>query len=94
MVRKRVTTETIKSETPKKRIGVPSKKKSVILPDDGKPFKWDKVKGVNGKIVRHKMGDKEKAIEMGKLVQEGKSRSLCVAADGDIIYFYFEIIKE
>ena len=97
MVRKKVTSEVIKVSAPRKRALVTDteqRKGQVILPWDGKTTKWNKVKGVTGQIVRYPMGDREKANEIGQLVQKGKAKSMYSALDGEIMYFYFEIIKE
>ncbi len=95
MPRKKVKTETIKDSGPKKRpTKQPEKKRQVIRPSDGKPSRWDKVKGVDGKIVRYTADQKEKMIEMGQLIQKGKARRMCVGVDGDKMYHYFEIFKE
>jgi hypothetical protein len=87
MARKKVTSEKIKETSPKKR---PPKPK----PEKETPTRWDKITGINGKIVRHKMGDQEKATEMGGLISKGKARRLYVGVDGNNTYFYYEITKE
>lgn len=89
MRRKKVKTETIQKTTPKKREEVKEKKSPITyIPNDTK-IKWDKVKGINGKIVRVKMGDVEKRKE---LLDKKNYRQLSVGVDGNDLYFYYEII--
>jgi hypothetical protein len=89
MRRKKVKSETIQKTTPKKREEVKEKKSPITyIPNDTK-IKWDKVKGVNGKIVRFKMGDVEKRKE---LLDKKNYRQLSVGVDGNDLYFYYEII--
>lgn len=90
MRRKKVKSETIQKTTPKKREEVKEKKSPITyIPNDTK-IKWDKVKGVNGKIVRVKMGDVEKRKE---LLDKKNYRQLYVGVDGNDLYFYYEIIE-
>jgi len=90
MRRKKVKSETIQKTTPKKREEVKEKKSPITyIPNDTK-IKWDKVKGVNGKIVRFKMGDVEKRKE---LLDKKNYRQLSVGVDGNDLYFYYEIIE-
>jgi len=90
MRRKKVKSETIQKTTPKKREEVKEKKSPITyIPNDTK-IKWDKVKGVNGKIVRVKMGDVEKRKE---LLDKKNYRQLSVGVDGNDLYFYYEIIE-
>jgi len=90
MRRKKVKTETIQKTTPKKREEVKEKKSPITyIPNDTK-IKWDKVKGINGKIVRVKMGDVEKRKE---LLDKKNYRQLSVGVDGNDLYFYYEIIE-
>lgn len=89
MRRKKVKSETIQKTTPKKREEVKEKKSPITyIPNDTK-IKWDKVKGINGKIVRVKMGDVEKRKE---LLDKKNYRQLSVGIDGNDLYFYYEII--
>jgi hypothetical protein len=89
MRRKKVKSETIQKTTPKKREEVKEKKSPITyIPNDTK-IKWDKVKGINGKIVRFKMGDVEKRKE---LLDKKNYRQLSVGVDGNDLYFYYEII--
>lgn len=89
MRRKKVKSDTIQKTTPKKREEVKEKKSPITyIPNDTK-IKWDKVKGINGKIVRVKMGDVEKRKE---LLDKKNCRQLSVGVDGNDLYFYYEII--
>jgi len=89
MRRKKVKSDTIQKTTPKKREEVKEKKSPITyIPNDTK-IKWDKVKGINGKIVRVKMGDVEKRKE---LLDKKNYRQLSVGVDGNDLYFYYEII--
>lgn len=92
--RKKVQTEVIEDTAPKKRPTTQPVKKSPIKPADDKPSRWDKIEGVKGKVVRHKMEDQEKSVEMGRLISQGKAKRLYVGVDGNFTYFYFEIFKE
>lgn len=90
MRRKKVKSDTIQKTTPKKREEVKEKKSPITyIPNDTK-IKWDKVKGVNGKIVRFKMGDVEKRKE---LLDKKNYRQLSVGVDGNDLYFYYEIME-
>ena len=89
MRRKKVKSETIQKTTPKKREEVKEKKSPITyIPNDTK-IKWDKVKDINGKIVRFKIGDVEKRKE---LLDKKNYRQLFVGVDGNDLYFYYEII--
>jgi hypothetical protein len=92
--RKKVQTETISEGGPKKRPTKQPVRKSPIKPADDKPSRWDKIEGVQGKIVRHKLGDQQKSVEMGNMVMKGLARRIYVAVDGNDMYFYYEIFKE
>jgi len=63
MRRKKVKSQTVKETTPKKRGEVTEKKGPISTLPKNYKFKWDKVKGVNGKIVRFKEGDDEERLE-------------------------------
>ncbi len=73
-----------KETTPKKRPPAPKPEKEV-------PTRWDKVKVINGKIVRYKMEDQENFTAMGVLIGKGKARRLYSGVDGNFTYFYYEI---
>ena len=89
MERKKVGIETIKNGDIKKR-EVAEEKKTIIksVSNDSK-VKWEKLKGVSGKIIRYKVGDVSRKEELSKK----KHRQLYVGIDGNDIYFYYEIIE-
>lgn len=90
MERKKVKTDTIKSDEIKKRDNIVDEKKTIIssVSNDTK-IKWDKIKGVNNKIIRFKVGDVSRKEELSKK----KYRQLYVGIDGNDLYFYYEIIE-
>lgn len=89
MRRKKVLSQTIKETTPKKRSEVKEKKSPFkILPNNYKS-RWDKIKGVKGKIVRFKVSDSE---ERKEFLNKKNYRQLYVGVDGDDLYFYYEIL--
>jgi len=94
MVRNKVTTETLKSDKPKKRTNTPLNSRGGLSLDDVRLSKWDKIKGINGKIVRHKIEEQEKNIEMGQLISKGKAIKLYSGVDGKFTYLYYEIVSE
>jgi hypothetical protein len=90
MERKKVKTDTIKSDEIKKRDNIVDEKKTIIssVSNDTK-IKWDKIKGVNNKIIRFKVGDVSRKEELSKK----KYRQLYVGIDGNDLYFYYEIFE-
>ena len=90
MERKKVKTDTIKTDDVKKRDEIVEEKKTIItsVSNDSK-VKWDKIKGINNKIIRFKVGDVTRKEELSKK----KHRQLYVGADGNDLYFYYEIIE-
>jgi hypothetical protein len=89
MERKKVKTETIKNDDFKKREVVEEKKTIIRSVSNDSKVKWEKVKGVSGKIIRYKVGDVTRKEELSKK----KYRQLYVGVDGNDIYFYYEIIE-
>ena len=89
MERKKVKTETIKNDDFKKREVVEEKKTIIKSVSNDSKVKWEKVKGVSGKIIRYKVGDITRKEELSKK----KYRQLYVGVDGNDIYFYYEIIE-
>ena len=89
MGRKKVKSQTIKSDTPKKRENIIAKKRPITTLPNNYKLKWDKVKGVNGKIVRFKEGDGEERTEF---LNKKNYRQLYVGVDGNDLYFYYEIL--
>jgi hypothetical protein len=90
MGRKKVKSQTIKSDTPKIRENIVEKKSPISTLPNNYKLKWDKVKGVNGKIVRFKEGDGEEKL---KFLNKKNYRQLYVGVDGNDLYFYYEIIE-
>lgn len=84
MDRKKVQTENNLIDSPKKR-------------DDDNELteiestRWDKIINVTGKIIRYKLGDRDKSIEIGNMVLKGEAKKLYSAIDGDNMYFYYLI---
>ena len=89
MTRKKVETEKIDETTPKKRV---AKKSPIKKTNKNTPVRWDKIQGVTGKVVRHSLDDNEKSIEMSALVSKKKAKRLYYAIDGDLQYFYYELL--
>ena len=89
MRRKKVKSQTVKETAPKKRGEVTEKKGPISTLPKNYKFKWDKVKGVDGKIVRFKIGDGE---ERTKFLNKKNYRQMYVGVDGDHLYYYYEII--
>lgn len=89
MRRKKVKSIKVDESTPKKRSEVTPKKKSIVsIPNDTKT-RWDKIKGVNGKIVRYR--DDEGAKKKEELTKKNY-RQIFVGIDGNHLYFYYEIM--
>jgi len=90
MERKKVKTDTIKTDDVKKRDEIVEEKKTIItsVSNDSK-VKWDKIKGISNKIIRFKVGDVTRKEELSKK----KHRQLYVGVDGNDLYFYYEIIE-
>lgn len=90
MERKKVKTDTIKTDGVKKRDNTVDEKKTIIssVSNDTK-VKWDKIKGVNNKIIRFKVGDVSRKEELSKK----KHRQLYVGVDGNDLYLYYEIFE-
>jgi hypothetical protein len=90
MERKKVKNVVLSSEEIKKREESGEEKKSIFLNSgNDTKIRWDKVKGINGKIVRFKTGDKNRKEELDKK----KYRQLYVGIDGNDLYLYYEIIE-
>ena len=87
-MRKKVDSNLPKDSSPKKREEEKETKKSAIKFSSDNNSRWDKVKGVNGKIVRFKIDDKERK----ELLSQKKYRQLYVGIDGNDLYFYYEIL--
>jgi DNA replicative helicase MCM subunit Mcm2 (Cdc46/Mcm family) len=88
MERKKVDTNLPKDTQPKKREDVKENKTSIIKSSSDTKSKWDRVKGINGKIVRFKLEDKERK----EFLSKKNYRQLYVGIDGNDLYFYYEIL--
>lgn len=90
MERKKVKTNKIKTDEVKKRDNVIEEKKTIITSvSNSNKIKWDKIKGINNKIIRFKVGDVSRKEELSKK----KHRQLYVGIDGNDLYVYYEIIE-
>ena len=89
MTRKKVDTEKISESTPKNRV---IKTATTKITKKETNVRWDKIEGVFGKVVRHSLDDNEKSIEMSVLVSKKKAKRLYYAIDGDLEYFYYELL--
>ena len=89
MTRKKVETEKIDATTPKNRVRNTTIKKTTKKEPN---VRWEKKEGVTGKVVRHSLDDNEKSIEMSALVSKKKAKRLYYAIDGDLQYFYYELL--
>ncbi len=87
-MRKKVDTNLPKDSSPKKREDVKESKGSIIKASNDTKSKWDRVKGINGKIVRFKLEDKERK----EFLSKKNYRQLYVGIDGNDLYIYYEIL--
>lgn len=89
MRRKKVKTETIKETTPKKRSDSNKKKSPITTLPNNYKIRWDKIKGVEGKIVRYRDDESDKRKEE---LHKKNYRQLYVGIDGNHLYFYYELL--
>ena len=89
MRRKKVKSQTIKETTPKKRSDSNEKKKSITSLPNNYKVRWDKIKGVKGKIVRYRDDESDKRKEE---LHKKNYRQLYVGIDGNHLYFYYELL--
>ena len=90
MTRKKVKRDKISISTVKERVEkeVVTKKIITYVPNNTKN-RWDKIKGVDGDIVRFKTNDPER-----QLFLKGKTHKLLyIGIDNDILYYYYVIKK-
>lgn len=85
MDRKKVQTENNLIESTKKRDDDENESTEI------ESTRWDKIVNVSGKIIRYKLGDRDKSIEIGNMVLKGEAKKLYSAIDGDNMYFYYTI---
>ena len=85
MGRKKVISQRIEITKPKER--VEESKKIITYLHSNDKNKWNKIKGVEGKIVRFKTNDSERQEYL-----RGKNYTfLYVGVDNDVLYFYYSI---
>lgn len=89
MRRKKVKTETIKETTPKKRSDSNEKKSPITSLPNNYKIRWDKIKGVEGKIIRYRDDESDKRKEE---LHKKNYRQLYVGIDGNHLYFYYELL--
>lgn len=89
MGRKKVETKVPVESAPKKREENSEKTGPIKYSSNDTKVKWDKVKGVKGKVVRYKEGEESKRREE---LHKQNYRQLYVAVDGGNLYFYYEIL--
>jgi hypothetical protein len=85
MGRKKVKSEKISPSQPKER-EVEPKKVITFIPNDSKN-KWNKIKGVDGNIVRFKTNDPERQEYLKNKTYD----QLYVGVDGNDLYIYYSI---
>ena len=90
MNRKKVKTDNTLNIEPKKREEEVVKYSPITFLSNDDKIKWEKIKNVNGKIVRVKEGE---SIKRKELLEKKKYRQLYVGIDGNDLYFYYEIIE-
>jgi cytidylate kinase len=90
MNRKKVKTDNTLNIEPKKREEETVKTSPITFLSNDDKIKWEKIKNVNGKIVRVKEGE---GIKRKELLEKKKYRQLYVGIDGNDLYFYYEIIE-
>jgi hypothetical protein len=88
MERKKVEKSTLVNESPKKRTENKEKSGLISYGSNDTKVKWDKIKGVGGKIVRYKQSEELKRREE---LTNKKYRQLYVGIDGNELYFYYEV---
>jgi hypothetical protein len=90
MVRKKVKKEKITPPTTKERVkdDVESKKIITYVPNNTKN-RWDKIKGVDGDVVRFKINDNKRQ----EFLKNKSHMLLYVGVDNSDLYFYYEIKK-
>lgn len=90
MVRKKVKKEKITPPTTKERVkdNVESKKIITYVPNNTKN-RWDKIKGVDGDVVRFKLDDDKRQ----SFLKNKNYELLYVGVDNSTLYYYYEIKK-
>lgn len=88
MNRKKVKTDNTLNIEPKKREEEVVKSSPITFLSNDDKIKWEKIKNVNGKIVRVKEGE---SIKRKELLEKKKYRQLYVGIDGNELYLYYEV---
>lgn len=90
MVRKKVKKDKIPPPTTKERVkeDVETKKIITYLSNNTKN-RWNKIKGVEGEVVRFKINDTKRQ----EFLKDKRCELLYVGVDNDILYYYYNIKK-
>ena len=90
MARKKVKKDKIPPPTTKERVkeDVETKKIITYLSNNIKN-RWNKIKGVEGDIVRFKINDTKRQ----ECLKDNRCELLYVGVDNDILYYYYNIKK-
>lgn len=90
MVRKKVKKDKIPPPTTKERVkeDVEIKKIITYLSNNTKN-RWNKIKGVEGEVVRFKINDTKRQ----EFLKDKRCELLYVGVDNDILYYYYNIKK-
>ena len=90
MARKKVKKDKIPPPTTKERVkeDVETKKIITYLPNNTKN-RWNKIKGVEGEVVRFKINDTKRQ----EFLKDKRCELLYVGVDNDILYYYYNIKK-
>jgi len=90
MARKKVKKDKIPPPTTKERVkeSVETKKIITYLSNNIKN-RWNKIKGVEGEVVRFKINDTKRQ----EFLKDKRCELLYVGVDNDILYYYYNIKK-
>jgi hypothetical protein len=90
MARKKVKKDKIPPPTTKERVkeDVETKKIITYLSNNIKN-RWNKIKGVEGEVVRFKINDTKRQ----EFLKDKRCELLYVGVDNDILYYYYNIKK-
>jgi hypothetical protein len=90
MARKKVKKDKIPPSTTKERVkeDVEIKKIITYLSNNTKN-RWNKIKGVEGEVVRFKINDTKRQ----EFLKDKRCELLYVGVDNDILYYYYNIKK-
>ena len=90
MARKKVKKDKIPPPTTKERVkeDVETKKIITYLSNNTKK-RWNKIKGVEGEVVRFKINDTKRQ----EFLKDKRCELLYVGVDNDILYYYYNIKK-